>query len=588
MRYSIIVFALLLHGSTVLGAQLNLPRDVNGWTILTPSADSRIIYVDPVSGNNTTCESYLPSNSLIGEDPFNPAGAIVPCQTIAVATSKLTGNMPDWLLIKRGTTVPEKIYGSHKNGRNATEPFVMGAYGTGAMPVIDYYEASSYHIYFNGTNQWKFFTGLDFYSSARNPADANFSTNSNYYGINFNASAGSTQQGITFEGCKFRFFTGNIGQKAATAAASGITFRRNIFVDHYSGTSSTGEAIYLSGVDNVIIEENIFDHNGWLVIGDADADGLPVGGATFRNQTLYMSYCPNIQIKNNVISRSSHAAIKIDSDELPATQNHLVHNNLILDSAIGVGANDGDTNFDYRLYNLTITDNVFSHMGLSDTTGQGIAWALYTRDLDVSTIRNNLMISQNSDAIDNVTFFEMWGGSRGVVFSDNIAYGNKNIKGLYLRAGGAKDVTISKNIIDILSSTGRIVVAGDAAPNAIDSALSGYILQNNKYYSVSPSGERYTLNGNDIPDTTWFSNTGDDSTFEQHSFPDPTRSVETYMASLGEIATIDAFIAKARAQGRYSWDTHYTADAVNDYIRAGFGMGQRRFFRNVRVGEVEL
>lgn len=58
------------------------------------------------------------------------------------------------------------------------------------------------------------------------------------------------------------------------------------------------------------------------------------------------------------------------------------------------------------------------------------------------------------------------------------------------------------------------------------------------------------------------------------------------MTSTGETATIDAFIAKARAQDRYNgWDPRFTADAVNDYIRAGFGMGQRRAFRNVRVAD---
>ena len=42
------------------------------------------------------------------------------------------------------------------------------------------------------------------------------------------------------------------------------------------------------------------------------------------------------------------------------------------------------------------------------------------------------------------------------------------------------------------------------------------------------------------------------------------------MQSLSQTATIAAFIAKCRAQDRYSWDTDYTAEVVNDWLRAGF------------------
>ena len=68
----------------------------------------------------------------------------------------------------------------------------------------------------------------------------------------------------------------------------------------------------------------------------------------------------------------------------------------------------------------------------------------------------------------------------------------------------------------------------------------------------------------------WCTLTGDDSVFAEHTFPDPTRSIETYMQHLGQTATIDAFIAKIRAQDRFNWDTDYTAEVVNDWLRAGF------------------
>jgi hypothetical protein len=54
---------------------------------------------------------------------------------------------------------------------------------------------------------------------------------------------------------------------------------------------------------------------------------------------------------------------------------------------------------------------------------------------------------------------------------------------------------------------------------------------------------------------------------------DPNRTIDTYMASLGLSGGYDAFMARADQQSKDNWDPRFTAAAVNNYIRAGFGMG---------------
>jgi hypothetical protein len=56
-----------------------------------------------------------------------------------------------------------------------------------------------------------------------------------------------------------------------------------------------------------------------------------------------------------------------------------------------------------------------------------------------------------------------------------------------------------------------------------------------------------------------------------YSFPDPNRSIATYQASIGGNASLAAFLTQCRLQSKANWRTEYTADAVNTYIRAGFG-----------------
>jgi len=55
-------------------------------------------------------------------------------------------------------------------------------------------------------------------------------------------------------------------------------------------------------------------------------------------------------------------------------------------------------------------------------------------------------------------------------------------------------------------------------------------------------------------------------------FPNPTASIETYSGTIGLTATLDGFLTAARAQSKDTWNPALAAAAVNNYVRAGFGM----------------
>jgi hypothetical protein len=55
------------------------------------------------------------------------------------------------------------------------------------------------------------------------------------------------------------------------------------------------------------------------------------------------------------------------------------------------------------------------------------------------------------------------------------------------------------------------------------------------------------------------------------NFPDPNRSIASYMQSIGMSGGLDEFLAEARQQSRFNWRTEFTAQAVNAHIREGFG-----------------
>ena len=101
----------------------------------------------------------------------------------------------------------------------------------------------------------------------------------------------------------------------------------------------------------------------------------------------------------------------------------------------------------------------------------------------------------------------------------------------------------------------------------------------NVYYSRLAENEWFEIGGNgkwlgadsqqgDL--AAWKKASGETGSAKKVSFPDSSRSIETYQESLGETATMDAFITNLLAQSKYTWRPEYNAGAVNDWTRAGF------------------
>lgn len=99
-----------------------LPLDEQGWTIITPSSDSRIIYVSYSQGD-------------ADNDGLTEAS---PKKSIEAADELMRDGYPDHMLLKRGDTWPDfNGLGRWKSGRSAAEPIVISYYGeSGARLVI--------------------------------------------------------------------------------------------------------------------------------------------------------------------------------------------------------------------------------------------------------------------------------------------------------------------------------------------------------------------------------------------------------------------------------------------------------------------
>ena len=260
-----------------------LPLDSDGWTILTPSAHARIIYVSSSTG----------SNSNIGRSPNSPLA------TIAKGLTLLRKGSDDQLLLKAGDTFHESIGWPNVSGTSVSNPIVLSSYGTGAKPVIDSGNQTGLSIQGGGgvTNISNIaIVGLDFYAGARDPNSSEFtSPTSSPAGIS-DLINGSN---ILIENTTVRYYGTNI---VLQAPLNNVALRRNIVIDAYS-TSSHSQGLYADSITGLLLDGNLFDHNGWN-------SSVAGAGATVFNHNIYIQYnCgPATLIDNISAEASSHGA----------------------------------------------------------------------------------------------------------------------------------------------------------------------------------------------------------------------------------------------------------------------------------------
>jgi hypothetical protein len=557
--FAIAAAVLVAQGATAASVlPPSLPLDANGWTVFTPSADSRIIYVSN-AGNDATGQAYSPGDPALGGNPFNPTGAINAFATYSAARALARDGYPDWILFRRGDTFSAQIL--KKTGRSSAELALVGAYGaSGAMPVIYPLNATTVPVQIVNTFGYFAVTSLDFYNTYRDPKSPNYQGIAGAYGLWIYAGPGDVVQQVIVEGCKFRFFQSNVIQNHG-GTMTNITFRRNVVLDDYWPDGGTnGHGVYAADINTFLFEENILDHNGWLNIGEPQA--------AFRHGT-YLTGMTNATFRRNIITRSCSGGSKFASyNGEPTGSNIDIDDNLYIDGEIGISIGMADISET----NLNITNNVITNVDRTSTTGRGVGWAIWAGQIATGTISGNLCMNWYNAASTNTNGIMLHQSLSNVSVQDNVVYA--------LNPYGTNPGSSMFNVVSDSPQSGILVTgnqfqepshnvdlisfSSSPAPN-----LSALTFSGNTYYSTNQSAA-FLVGSTTYSYAGWSGVTSDNSKFGSFGFPDPSRSIETYMTSLGMQGTIDAFIAACRNNGRYSWDNRFTADTVNSWLRAGF------------------
>ena len=346
--------------------------DANGWTQLTPSADSRLVYVSSSTGSDTN-------------DGLSPA---TPKQTIGAADALIRTGYPDWILLKRGDTFPQPSLGRWKSGRSAAEPLVMTYYGdSGERPII---KLTGRLVFWEGQGRSHLaFVGLDLYRSISDPDSPDFTNASCSQALALNP-GNVNSANVLIEDCRFRFCWINLegSNQSTDYMLYNVNVRRNIVAGNWSHGSSTGsngriQGMYVSNTSDALIEENLFHHNGWSeVIADAEAAQY--------SHNIYMSErnTGTILVRGNVFSYGAAHGLQLRSGGT-AEMNAFVGN------AIGM-------NMGYSIYPTRYTGNTYVRDNVvTDGRPQvpndisapqtGAIWGLWKQLINNTSVDNNIV-----------------------------------------------------------------------------------------------------------------------------------------------------------------------------------------------------
>jgi hypothetical protein len=553
------------------------PRETNGWdesgwSIISPSEDTRLIYVSDSTGDDATGEFVQPNTVT---DIYNPA-SIKAFKTIEAAMTNVREGYPDWVLLKKGDVwdLPKMI--NARSGRSSVERSVISSYGVSAQrPTLKSTDKYGFRIW--SDVNFVAIVGVSLYAEQRDPNSSEFlgwGNVPNQTGIYLYQSPGETKRSILLEDNEINFFSGGISMTGSGHIIDTVV-RRNIIRNSYS-ESSHSQGMYAVRA-SVLLEENIFDHNGWYIQQPDNSNNNSEGGqATMFNHNTYFSDSYDTISRRNIFLRPSSMHQKwtanspsdSDADQIKSI-NLLMSDNLCVGGEIGISAG-GNTDYGTgpRWENINIIDNVLLAIGRDQPTNRTLGWYIDVDDWNGGDVCGNYLLHNQNQNVNNLNGINVSGHSTDVNLAKNIIFGllKSNSTGngaINVSSAPKENIRVYGNTIQLVNSEMRVITAD---------YLSVSEYTDNKYYSDADPEMWFGSENEDYNFADWTMLSGDtNSTAKEEPFVDASRTFSSYLISIGLSGSIDDFMEQASQQSRANWNREFSATVINEYIRSGYG-----------------
>jgi hypothetical protein len=533
-----------LEGRTLLSVSTE-----DGWTVVKPAGDSRIIHVSSSSGSDS-----------------NPGTASAPVASVGRGVALLRSGFADQLLLKRGDKFNESLGMWSKSGRSVNEPMLIGAYGEGARPELRTGAKNGFVTGRTPINNLVI-QGIHLNAHTRDAEGGTFTSSA---GGSYGVQSLSPISNLLIEDTEIENYRFNLSIQKYYGPVTNVELHRNVI--HHAYSESGGghsQGIYTYGIDGLTLSENVFDHNGW-------SEKVGSGKATIFNHNAYLKENNNdVLVTGNIFANGS-------SHGLQARAGGTVTGNLFVNNAVHMsfGLTNGSAGRSGGVSG-EVSGNVY--LGGRDISGSARGWAL---EIGNTSARAQTVVKDNIIAHDTQGHFPAivlnYGanlenpgevvGINNLTIQNNIVY--KWYESLGTSSGlqnGGSGVRAYNNVDYLdnqfqLTGNTRMISHGQPYSGAVES-WSG----NSYYTNKSPSGW-FTVNGSRMSFNAWQSQVDGDADDAPIAYDDPNRNPGTYHAEIGGVGTVNGFLNEARKQSRDTWRDDYTTNAVVNYVRQGFGL----------------
>lgn len=455
-----------------------IPPSVSPWTAVSPLPSTHVVYVSSSTGKDS-----------------NPGTQALPIQTISKAQALDNAGLADWILLKKGDTFVGGLF-KHGSGASSLTPSLVSNYGQGARPIMTSgISVGPYRGVLTGTTHVAII-GIDFEAGAS--------------GLDSILSVAGVND-LLVEDCKIVNFYDGIDIEIANTNLrnNNVRIRRNEIMDNTSVTGTGhSQGIYIAVTDNLLIEENVFDFNGYDLPGHLSAN--------IFNHSAYLHTNRNVTARGNIIAR-------------------------------------GQDSFQMRNGGFA-EDNFFYSNGIHHFMGRPAGWVkrnVYDISNDIIPVGNYILPGASPIPGPSSTWlprgFGLWFNppqsvTDNVTIDQNLFIHQKSIRpygfALAMDNSGTGKYTITNNTVF------------DYAPSGIGATATSLVTLSN---NIDPNQKLPKAGFIPVP-----------------TYVDSTVSVEKYIATLGLGSTEWDFLKALRNQSKDTWNPKLQATSINAYFNAGF------------------
>src|SRR5690606_39190216 len=126
---------------------------------------------------------------------------------------------------------------------------------------------------------------------------------------------------------------------------------------------------------SVLLQENLFDHNGWRIQSRDGNNAQAEGQATMFNHNTYFSFAKGVIFQRNLFLRASSIGNKWTGDTGVPTLSEVMEDNLYVEGESG-GRAGGSAEGPPRFRDMVFHDNVLVDIGRSRPTKRSQAWGI--------------------------------------------------------------------------------------------------------------------------------------------------------------------------------------------------------------------